>query len=439
MSHKRLQGRIAGAVAAAVLAAGAAVAPAHAIDIQEVTSPLGIKAWLVEDHSIELIALSFSFAGGSSQEPADKRGITGLLVSLLDEGAGDLDSDAFALAVEDRSISMSFNSDRDAISGSLRTLTDTRDDAARLLRLALTEPRFDAQPLDRLRSSILTSIRNRERNQSQQASIAFNRALFPDHIYGVPELGTLDTVHSITVAELRAYHRRVMARDNLKLVAVGDIDARALALLIDQIFGDLPARADLRPVPDAGPPLVKFIDITAPSEQTTLRFAGPAPLRPEPNYLSAYVSAFILGGGIPGTRLYDAVRIRRGLAYSIGLGLDVAEHAGWFIGNTSTRADQADEVLQIIKDEVRRYAEEGPTAAELAAAKAYLIGSYPLRFVSTGQIASQVMGVLIGNLGIDYIDKRNDLIAAVSLEDARTMARRLFGGEMLISRVGPAP
>jgi zinc protease len=223
------------------------------------------------------------------------------------------------------------------------------------------------------------------------------------------------------------------------LVAVGDIDAKTLAAMIDQIFGGLPAKADLVPVPDAGPPQVKFIDVATPSTQTSLRFAGRAPLRAEPNYLSAYVSAFILGGGIPGTRLYDEVRIKRGLAYSIGLGLDVAEHAGWFIGNTSTRADQADEVLEIIREEVRRYAEEGPTAEELAAAKAYLIGSYPLRFVSTGQIASQVMGVLIGNLGIDYISKRNDLIAAVTLEDARSMAKRLFGGDMLISRVGPGP
>ncbi len=417
----------------------AAAAPASAIDIQQVTSPLGIKAWLVEDHSLGLISVSYTFAGGASQEPIAKRGIANLLVSLLDEGAGDFDSDAFATELEDRSIGMSFNSDRDSISGSLRTLTDTRDDAARLLRLALIEPRFDAQPLDRIRSSLLVGIRNRERSQTQQANVAFNQALFPGHIYGVPESGTLDSVTSITVADLRAFQKKVMARDNIKLVVVGDIDPKALGAMVDQIFGGLPAKAELVAVSPAPPPDLKTLNFTTPSAQTTLRFAGPAPLRPDPTYLGSFVTAFILGGGIPGTRLYDAIRIQRGLTYSISLGLDVAEHAGWYVGSTSTRADQADQVLDLIKAEIKRFAEEGPTAAELAAAKAYLIGSYPLRFVSTGQVAGQVMGVLIGNLGIDYINTRNDQIAAVTLDETKLAAKRLFGGEMLISRVGPPP
>jgi zinc protease len=202
----------------------------------------------------------------------------------------------------------------------------------------------------------------------------------------------------------------------------------------------LPAKADLVAVPDAPPPQAKFIDFTVPNAaQTTLRFAGAAPKRADPDYLAAFIASFILGGGSPGTRLYDAVRVQRGLAYSIGLNLDVAEHAGWFLGSTSTRVDQADEVLKIIQDEIKRYAEDGPTTAELTSAKAYVIGSYPLRFVTTRQVASQMIGVLIGNLGIDYINKRNELIAAVTLDDVKRMAKRLFSGPMLISRVGPAP
>ena len=427
------------AVAALLLAVVAAPA-AWAIDIQPVTSPLGIKAWLVEDHSVQLISMNYAFAGGSSQEPAAKRGITNLLVSLLDEGAGDLDSTAVQTELEDLSISMSFDSDRDSISGSLRTITDNLPDAARLLALALTKPRFDAQPLDRIRSAILLNIKNRDRNPSQQANAAFNQALYPGHIYGVSETGTLDSIGSITVDDLRAYQTRVVARDNLKVAVVGDIDAKGLAAMLDQVFGALPAKADLTPVPDAPPPEAKFINVTVPNAaQTSLRFAGAAPKRADQDYLAAYIAAFILGGGTPGTRLYDAVRIQRGLAYSIGLGLDVAEHAGWFLGSTSTRADQADDVLKIVQDEIARYAEAGPTAAEVASAKAYIIGSYPLRFVSTGQVASQLIGVLTGNLGIDYINRRNELVAAVTLDDVKRMAKRLFAAPMLISRVGPAP
>jgi zinc protease len=415
------------------------VPAAQAIDIQPVTSPLGITAWLVEDHSVQLVSMNYAFAGGSSQEPLAKRGITNLLTSLLDEGAGDLDSTAVQTELEDLSISMSFNSDRDTISGSLRAITDNLSDAAHLLTLSLTKPRFDPEPLDRVRAGILLGIRNRERNPSQQATLAFNAALYPGHIYGVAASGTADSVNSITVEELRAYQQRLMARDNLKVAVVGDIDAKGLGALLDQVFGTLPAKADLRPVVDAPPPEAKFINTAAPTAaQTTLRFAGAAPKRADPDYLAAYIASFVLGAGTPGTRLYDAIRVQRGLAYSIGLNIDVAEHAGWFLGSTSTRADQADEVLKIVRDEIKRYADEGPTAAELASAKAYIIGSYPLRFVSTGQEANQLIGVLIGNLGIDYINKRNELIAAVTLDDVKRMAKRLFGGPMLISRVGPA-
>jgi zinc protease len=426
--------RALGAVFAVALFAPAA----HAIDIQPVTSPLGIQAWLVEDHSVQLVSMSYSFAGGSSQEPAAKRGIGNMLVSLLDEGAGDLDTVAYSTELEDLSISLDFNSDRDSVSGSMRTITDNRNEAVRLLTLALTSPRFDSEPVERIRARILQGIRNRDRSPSQAAAATFNQALYPGHIYGTPESGTLDSVNSITTDDLRAFQKRVMARDNLKVAVVGDIDPKALGTMLDAIFGALPARADLVPVADAPPPQAKFIDVPLPgAAQTQFRFAGVAPKRTDPDYIAAYVAAFILGGGTPGTRLYDSVRVERGLAYSIGLGLDVAEHAGWFLGNTSTRADQADQVLQIVKDEIKRYAADGPTAAELASAKAYLIGSYPLRFVTTSQVAGQLMGVLIGNLGIDYINKRNDLIAAVTLDDVKQMAKKLFAGDMLISRVGP--
>ena len=435
-------GRAAAAAAAlgALAMAFAASAPAAAaVDIQQVVSPLGIKAWLVEDHSIALISMSYSFTGGSSQEAMDKRGVANLLVSLFDEGAGDLDAVAFQTELEDLSISLSFSSDRDSIAGSLRTLTDNRDEAARLLSLALTSPRYDKDPLERLRSSVLTGVRNRDRSQSQQANVAFNQALYPDHVYGVPKSGTVDSVNSITPDDMRAFAKRVMARDNLRITVVGDIDATGLGRYLDRIFGGLPAKADLVPVPDAPPPAAKVINFAVPNAaQTSLRIAGAAPQRSDPDYLAAYVTAFILGAGTPGTRLYDAIRIQRGLAYSIGLGLDVAEHASWFVGSTSTRADQADEVLSIMQAEIKRFADEGPTAQELAQAKAYLIGSYPLRFVTTGQIAGQLMGVLIGNLGIDYINKRNNLIAAVTLDDAKRMAKRLFSAPMLVSRVGPA-
>jgi zinc protease len=425
------------AAAVAGVALALASQPAAAFDIQPVTSPSGVSAWLVEDHTLPLISLAYAFDGGTSQESLAQRGIANLLVSLLDEGAGDLDSQAFATRLEDLSISLSFDSDRDNVTGSLRTLTDNRDEAARLVRLALTEPRFDDEPFQRVRTSILTAIRSRDRNPNQQANLALNEALFPGHIYGVVQSGTRDTVEKITVDDLRAFQKKVLGRDNLKVVAVGDVDPPTLARMLDEMFGGLPAHAELVPVPDAPPPEIKRIDVAAATAQTSLRFLGQGLLREDPDYIPGHVAAFILGGGGVGSRLYDAVRVQRGLTYSISLGLDAANHAGWFSGSTSTRADQADEVLALIEAEIRKFAEDGPTEAELASAKAYLIGSYPLRFVTTSQVANQLLGVRLGDLGIDYVEKRNDLIAAVTIDDVRRVARRLFGNGMIVVRVGP--
>ena len=435
--------QFAAAAGALALAALALAVPARAIDIQQVTSPLGIQAWLVEDHSIPLFSMDYSFKGGSSQEPTAKRGIANMLANLLDEGAGDLDSTAFETKLEDQSISMDFRSRPATLLGpasAARAITDDRDEAVQLLTLALTiaavRPASPSSASGRRFFSIsATAIATRANRRRSRSTRRFSPATSTACPRPVPH-----RQHHLHHRQpnLRAFQKRMMARDNLQVAVVGDIDPKALGTMLDQIFGTLPAKADLTPVPAAPPPQPQYINVSVPTAaQTSLRFAGSGPLRNDPNYLAAYVAAFILGGGTPGTRLYDAIRVQRGLTYSIGLGLDTADHAGWFIGTTSTRADQADEVQKLVQDQIKQFADQGPTADELASAKAYLIGSYPLRFVTTGQEADQMMGVLTANLGIDYINQRNDLIAAISLDDVKREAKQLFSGDMLISRVGP--
>ncbi len=426
------------AAAGLIFSLGAFSPAARAIDIQQVVSPSGVHAWLVEDHSIPLIALSYAFLGGSAQDPTDKEGVANLVSGLLDEGAGDLDRLAFATRLEELSISLSFDTDEDTFSGSLRTLTENRGEAARLLRLALTEPRFDAEPVERIRAQVLAGLRARERSPNQIASQKFNDALFPGHVYGKPTSGTVESVAAVTVDDMRAFMGKVFARDDLKVTVVGDIDAATLGAMLDDIFGALPETADLAPVPDAPPPLAARIDVASNTPQTSIRFAGLGVMRADPDFVPAFMASYILGGGKVGTRLYDAVRVQRGLTYAISLGLDTMRHAGWFTGSTQTRADQADAVLALIQDEVTRFADEGPTEQELADAKAYMIGSYPLRFVTSRGIASQLMAIQLDNLGVEYVDKRNDMIAAVTVDDVKRAAKRLFGdGLPIVVKVGP--
>ena len=421
----------------ALVAASFALPASAAVDIERVVSPGGLEAWLVREDTLPMIAVSFAFRGGAAQDPAGTPGVANMLSGLLDEGAGDLDSQAFQARLDDYSISLSFNASRDAFSGRLRTLTENRDEAFRLLGLALTSPRFEAEPVDRVRAQIVSGIRSRERDPDSIAGKAWLEAAFPGHPYGQPDNGTLDSVAAIGAEDLRAYRANVFARANLKIGVVGDIDAATLGRLLDETFGKLPAEPRLAPVPDVVPAAGTRIDIDMAIPQTVIRFGGNGLRRDDPDFLAAYIANHILGGGSFSSRLYDEVREKRGLAYSVGTYLAPFEHGAIFAGGTATRADRAEESIALIESEMRRFAAEGPTEEEVAKAKSYLIGNYPLRFDSSVEIAGQLLAIQLDDLGIDYVNRRNDLIRAITAEDVRRAAARLFGsGELIVTRVG---
>ena len=427
----------AAAIAGLALAAIVWSAAAEAIDIQKVVSPRGVTAWLVEDHSIPLISMAFAFEGGAAQDPADRPGVANMLSGLLDEGAGDLDSEAFQARLDALSIDMSFDAGRDVFSGSLRTLSANRDEAARLLGLALTEPRFDTEPVERIRAQILTGIKRSERNPGQLAGEALRNATFPGHPYGRSVTGTADSVAEIAADDLKTFRAKTFARSNLKVAMVGAIDAAAAAAMLDRIFGDLPVKANLVAVPDVTAKSGGRIDIALPVPQTVIHLSLPGITSRDPDLIPAVVATYILGGGSD-SRLFRAVREERGLAYSVGLGLDTREHSGTVVGGTQTRSDQAEAVIALIGEEIARFAKDGPTADELAKAKAYLTGSYALRFVSSSNIASQLLGQQLDGRGIDYVDRRNGLIDAVTIDDVRRVSRRLFAvDDLTVVRVGP--
>jgi zinc protease len=412
-------------------------ADANAVTIERVVSPKGIEAWLVHEDAVPLIAMSFAFVGGSSQDPADKPGVANLMSGLLDEGAGPFDSEAFQTALDDASIDLSFDAGHDTFGGSMRTLVENRDQAAHLLKLALTKPRFDPEPVERVRAQILTDIKANERDPNEVASEAMTEALFPDHPYGRPTEGTLESVAAITVDDLKTYFGKNIAKDNLKIAVVGAIDAKTLAAMLDDVFGDLPIKANLAGIPEIKPAAGGDIAVPMVIPQTVIQMGGAGLKRDDPDFIPASVASYILGGGAFSSRLYKEIREKRGLAYSIDLSLVPLDHAGAVLVGTSTRADHADTVIALVEDEIRRFAKEGPTDKELADAKDYLIGSYPLRFDTSREIAGQLLGIQLDHLGIDYIDKRNDLIAAVTIDDVRRAAARLFGDDkMIVVRVG---
>jgi zinc protease len=408
-----------------------------ATKIQRIVSPGGIEAWFVQDATVPLVALEFAFKGGAAQDPADKPGVSNMMADLLDEGAGELDSNAFHERLERRAIQMNFSVGRDAVRGSLRMLAENRDEAFDLMRLALTQPRFESEAVERIRAQIISELHRESTTPNAVASRAFWQLAFPDHPYGKPSDGTIESVPTIQASDLHDYARRALAKDRLKIAVVGDIDAVTLGKFLDQTFGDLPAKADLPPVPSAvatTPP--KRVSVALDVPQTVVLFGGPGLMRDDPDFMAGYVVNHILGGGSLSSRMYKDIREQRGLVYSVSESLIWLNQSAVFAGTTATRADRASATIAAVEDEVRRMAQDGPTQKELDDAKSYIEGSQMLSLDTSSKIASVLVQYQLDNLGIDYIEKRNGLFQAVTLDDAKRVAKRLWGNGLLTVVVG---
>jgi zinc protease len=419
-------------------ALAAAQSASRASTVQKVVSKGGIEAWLVEDYTVPLIALEFVFKGGASQDPPGKPGTAALLAGLLDEGAGPYDSESFHRALEEDAIEISFSADRDVLTGRMQSLARNLDRAFSLLGLAVTQARLDAEPFERVRNQIAASLRREANDPDFVAGRSFRALAYPNHPYGTPVRGDLATLPALTRGDLMDMRAAMFARSNLKIAAVGAVDAATLASHIDEVFGPLPEKPNLNPVAPvafAGAGTRHVIPIDVP--QSTIRFGREGIARMDPDFITATVVNHILGGGIFSARLFREVREKRGLAYSVYSQLIAQDHAAMFAGSTSTKNERAAESMAVIEKEILSLSESGPSADELDKAKKYLIGSYALRFDTSTKIAGQLCTMQAEGYGVEYLDERNRLIAAVTLEDAKRVARRLFGdGKLLVTIAG---
>ncbi|MGD9783165.1 MAG: M16 family metallopeptidase [Hyphomicrobiaceae bacterium] len=428
------------AAALAILFLVAAIRPeaAHAMKIQTVKSPGGIEAWLVEEHSVPLISMRFGLRGGSSQDPAGKEGLANFLSAMLDEGAGDLDASAFQDRMQDIGMRMSFSDARDAFYGNFQTLTANRDEAASLLRLAITRPRFDEDAVERIKKQLVSRLVFDDRDPGKVAMKAWFATAFPGHPYGRPSSGTKASVASITGGDLESYRKRTFARSNLKVAVVGDIDAATLARWLDEIFGDLAPEAQLADVPQTRPVgggVEQVVEMAVP--QSVAVFGMGSLQRKHPDFIPAFVLNHILGGGGFASLLMDEVREKRGLAYSVYSHIQPEDHASVLIGSVATKNESIAQSLSVIRSVLERVAKDGPSQEELDSAKRYLVGSYALRFDTGAKIASQMLGVQMEDMGLDYFDKRNGLVDAVTLDDVKRIAREfLQPSDLIITVVG---
>lgn len=404
---------------------------AAATKIERVVSPGGIEAWLVEDHSMPLISVALAFRGGAAADPADKAGLATLASGLLDEGAGPLDSEAFQRRLSDLAIDLNFDAGMDDFRGSMRTLTENRDEAFELLRLALTGPRFDAEPIDRVKGQIQAILASNADDPGEIARNTWWRTVFPDHGYGRDPLGSPESLERITADDLKGFVRAHFARDRFKLGVVGDISAAELAPLLDKTFGALPAEGGPDTVPEAKPAGAgKLVVIPKQVPQSVILLGEPGIKRNDPDFYAAALLMETLGGGF-GSRLTREVREQRGLAYSVGADLATYDKAGLILGQTATENGGAKEAMAVIRKVWGELGTQGPTQAELDDARAYIVGSYPLRLTSSRAIASNLVSLQLDGLGIDYPERRTALFGSVTLDDVKRVAKRLLDPDAL--------
>ena len=414
--------------------------PAAAMNIQTIKTPGGIEAWLVEEHSVPLVALRYAFDGGNSQDPPGKEGLANFITAMMDEGAGDLKSEQYQERMEDIAMRMSYSDAKDSLYGSLETLTSNRDKAVELLKLSVQKPRFDPDAVERIKQQLLANLTYEDKDPEKVSGREWYAQAFAGHPYGRPSNGTVASVSKITHDDLADFHRRTFARDNLKIVAVGDINAEQLAKIIDDVFGALPAKADLYPVAYTDPVNAgsqRIIDMAVP--QSVAVFGLAAMPRKDPDFMTAFVLNHILGGGGFSAKLMEEVREKRGLAYSVYTYIQPFKHTSILQGSVATKNQSMSQSLDIIRDELKKMADSGPTEADLAAAKSYLTGSYALRFDTNSKIASQLLGLMQEDFGPDYVENRNKMIDAVTLADCKRVAARFLKPENLIVTIVGKP
>ncbi len=396
------------------------------LDIQEVTSKGGIKAWLVEDNSIPVIAMKFSFRDmGAKTDSVEKQGLARLASNTMDEGAGELESQEFQQILRNQSITLHFNVSRDNFGGSVKTLTRNKDKAFELLKLALTKPRFDKEPLERMRDSNKSRIKSSLSNPEWMAARIQNDVIFAGHNYALNSGGTLSSLDNITQEDLRSFHKK-LGKNQLVIGVAGDISAEELEILLDDVFGDMPIvktkQAEQFQLQNAGKTYLYKQDIP----QTIIEISQKGISRQDSDYHAAKLMNFILGESGFGSRLMEEIREKRGLTYGIYSYFREYKETDALHISTSTVNESVAEMLTLINEEWDKMRKTQVSEKELKDAKAYLIGSLPLSLASTNSIASVLLSLQLDDLAIDYLDARKEKLANITLQEVQSAAKRIL-------------
>ena len=397
--------------------------------IQQFVTPGGVSVWLVEEPSIPILSLRMAWEAGSANDPEGLEGLTYAMTYHMNEGAGELDAQAFFKRMEELNMSFGCGSNVENTYCNASMLTEAVDESFEMIGLALREPRFDAGPFERFKREQEVSLKTRETNARYLANRARQAALYPDHPFAREV--SAESLAALSQDGMATQKQRLMTRDRLLITAVGAISPEQLAPLIDRATADLAETSELVDVPaiELAEAVADPILVDLPQPQSLVSFIAPAMTRESPDFYPAVVLNYVLGGGGFESRLMQDLRVEKGLTYGVSTRVSPGEKLQSWSGGGQTKNESAGAFIAGVKDNLEALVSAGITEAELSDAKAYLTGSYPLSFDSNAKIAARMMGVRQDGLPVSFFDTRNALIEAVTLEDVNRVAQDYLQAE----------
>ena len=435
MNHRKIRGLIPALLLFATQSAWAAPA------IERWQTASGSPVWFVESRELPMVDVQLIFDAGAAREPVGRNGLAALVNGLLDEGAGGLDATGISFEFERLGARYSAASGYDFASVSLRSLSDPAllEPALQNLRRVITEPAFPMKAVERQKQQLLIAIERKQQSPAEIARDAYQAAIYRDHPYAYPSDGTRESVAKLGRGDIVKFHRDNYSARNVRLVIVGDLDKEQAATLAEELTEGLVQGQAPEPLP-AVEPLARggTIRIEHPSSQVHILLGQPGLKRGDPDHFPLYVGNHILGGGGFVSRLYEEIREKRGLSYGAYSYFAPRREAGPFTASLQTRGGQEEQALQVMRETIRSFIEQGPTPEELEAAKKNISGGFPLRLDSNSKILGYIAMIAFYGLPLDYLDTFIEKVNAVKLEQIREAFRRRLQPERFITvMVGP--
>ena len=404
----------------------------HSLEPNEIKTDKGIKFWFVEDNSIPIISVNFSFSGGAFFDEDGKEGTSSFIASLLDEGAGNLSSIQFQNTMDEIGMKLSFASSRDSFQGSFQIISENKEQGFKLLKSVLTNPLLDDKDIEKIRNQILSGLKLKEIDVNNLASKEFHQVFFSSHSFGRNVEGTVSSINNISKNDLRNYIKKFLSISNLVIGVSGNVKSNEINNLIDDAFGHFVLKNQNLPVIPTKNNFPSGIQIEKKSfSQAAVLFGHKGLKRNDKNFFAARIVNYVLGGGGFQSRMYKNVREKRGLVYSIYSYLVPYKNNDILLGGFQTKNETVYEAISLVKDEWEKISSVGITQKEFEEAKTYYKGSFSRNLTSTSSISSLLKVVQEYGLPKSYFKNRNKIIDSLTLKEVNIVAKNLFKKEDL--------